>query len=47
MNNRIEFDREDDGRRIAEIMELPGVMAYGLTKKDAKRKVLAIAAQLA
>ena len=39
----VEFDREDDGRWIAEISKLPGVMAYGLTKKEALRKVCAIA----
>src|SRR3989338_5114771 len=38
----VEFDREDDGRWIAEIPKLPGVMAYGLTKKEALRKVYAI-----
>ena len=39
----VEFDREDDGRWIAEISKLPGVMAYGLTKKEALQKVYAIA----
>lgn len=39
----VEFDHEDDGRWIAEIPELPGVMAYGLTKKGALQKVYAIA----
>jgi len=38
-----EFNREDDGRWIAEIPKLPGVMAYGLTKKEALQKVYAIA----
>jgi predicted RNase H-like HicB family nuclease len=37
------FDLEDDGRWIAEIPKLPGVMAYGLTKKEALQKVYAIA----
>lgn len=40
---RVEFDREDDGRWIAEIPKLPGVMAYGLTKQKALQKVYAIA----
>ena len=31
----IELDREDDGRWIAEALELPGVMAYGETREDA------------
>ena len=39
----VEFDREDDGRWIAEIPKLPGVMAYGLTKKEALQKVYAVA----
>jgi len=39
----VEFDREDDGRWIAEIPKLPGVMTYGLTKKEALQKVYAIA----
>ena len=39
----IEFDREEDGRWIAEVPELPGVMAYGTTKKEAVRKIYTIA----
>jgi predicted RNase H-like HicB family nuclease len=39
----IEFEREDDGRWIAEIPSLPGVMAYGTTKQDAESKARAIA----
>lgn len=39
----IEFDREEDGRWIAEVIELPGVMAYGSTKHNALRKVYTIA----
>ena len=40
---RIEFDREDDGRWIAEIPALPGVMAYGASQKEAQAKVEALA----
>lgn len=40
---QIEFDREDDGRWIAEIPSLPGVMAYGTTQEEACRKVEAVA----
>jgi predicted RNase H-like HicB family nuclease len=32
---KIELDREDDGRWIAEALELPGVMTYGATREDA------------
>ena len=39
----IEFERETDRRWIAEIPKLPGVMAYGLTKNEAQKKVFAIA----
>jgi len=31
----IELDREEDGRWIAEVMELPGVMSYGATREEA------------
>ena len=43
MNFKIEFDREDDGRWIAEIAELPGVLAYGATKDEAEAGVEALA----
>ena len=43
MNFKIEFDREEDGRWIAEIAELPGVMAYGATKDEAEAAVEALA----
>lgn len=39
----VEFDHEVDGRWIAEIPKLPGVMAYGSTKRDALQRVYAIA----
>ena len=31
----IDIDREDDGRWIAEALELPGVMTYGQTREEA------------
>jgi predicted RNase H-like HicB family nuclease len=40
---KIELDREDDGRWIAEIPELPGVMAYGSTRDAAISKAKALA----
>jgi len=40
---KIEFDREEDGRWIAEIPNLPGVLVYGETKEDAEVKVTALA----
>ena len=39
----IEFDREADGRWIAEVRELPGVMAYGSDQREAETKVEALA----
>ena len=39
----VEFDREDDGRWIAEIPKLPGVMVYGATKNEALRCLYAVA----
>jgi predicted RNase H-like HicB family nuclease len=32
---RVEFDREVDGRWIADVPALPGVTVYGRTRKDA------------
>ena len=40
---KVEFEKETDGRWIAEIPKLPGVMAYGKTKQEAQRKVYAVA----
>jgi predicted RNase H-like HicB family nuclease len=39
----VEFDREHDGRWIAEIPKLLGVMAYGATKPEALRRLYAVA----
>lgn len=36
---KIDFEREDDGRWIAEVAELPGVMAYGKTREEAIDRV--------
>jgi len=40
---RIEIERKEDGRWIAEIPELPGVMVYGETRKQAISKTEALA----
>ena len=40
---KIEIEREDDGRWLAEIPDLPGVMVYGLTQAEAVAKVKALA----
>lgn len=39
MSFQVETEREADGRWIAEIPELPGVMAYGSDESDAVRNV--------
>jgi len=39
----IETEREDDGRWIAEVIELPGVLAYGKTEKEAAAVAQALA----
>jgi predicted RNase H-like HicB family nuclease len=43
MKFEIVFDREEDGRWIAEIDGLPGVLAYGATKTEAQSKVEVLA----
>ena len=40
---QIEIEREDDGRWLAEIPDLPGVMAYGQTQAEAVARVKALA----
>jgi len=35
---QFEIEREDDGRWIAEIPEVPGAMAYGDTEQEAKAR---------
>lgn len=42
----IEFDRETDGRWIAEIPALPGAMGYGSSKEEASKKVEALALRI-
>ncbi|MFH1050455.1 MAG: type II toxin-antitoxin system HicB family antitoxin [bacterium] len=39
----IEYEIEDDGRWIAEIPSMPGVMVYGKTQKEAASKVIELA----
>jgi predicted RNase H-like HicB family nuclease len=43
---RIEVEQEQDGRILAAVPELPGVMAYGTDDEEAIRKVKAIALQV-
>lgn len=43
MEFKIEFEQEEDGRWIAEILDIPGVMNYGATKQEAAARVKALA----
>ncbi|MBI4904652.1 MAG: type II toxin-antitoxin system HicB family antitoxin [Acidobacteria bacterium] len=43
---RVEIEREADGRILASVPDLPGVMAYGATEDEAIRKVKSIALQV-
>jgi predicted RNase H-like HicB family nuclease len=43
MTYSIEIDRETDGRWIAEVPDLPGVLAYGATRMEATARVQALA----
>ena len=43
MRFRVDVDREEDGRWLAEVPELPGVLAYGASATEAQAKVQALA----
>ena len=43
---QVEIEKEDDGRWIAEVPQLPGAMAYGSTKEEAIVKVEALVLRL-
>lgn len=43
MRFEVELEREEDGRWIADVPDLPGVMVYGATKEEALRAVEALA----
>jgi predicted RNase H-like HicB family nuclease len=43
MSLHIDIDREDDGRWIGEIADLPGLFAYGATRGEALDRVKALA----
>jgi predicted RNase H-like HicB family nuclease len=43
MNYNIEIEQEDDGRYIAEIVEIPGVLVYGNSQEEAISKVQVLA----
>ena len=43
MNFNIEYEQEEDGRWIAEVPQLPGVLMYGATAEEAMTKAEALA----
>lgn len=43
MTFTVEYEREDDGRWLAEVVELPGVLAYGGNSDEAIAKAQALA----
>jgi predicted RNase H-like HicB family nuclease len=42
MNLTIEVEQEDDGRWLAEVVELSGVLAYGQTRQEAITRAQAL-----
>jgi predicted RNase H-like HicB family nuclease len=42
MKFTVEYEQEEDGRWIAEVLELPGVMVYAPTRQEALAKALAL-----
>ena len=43
MNFSLQFEQEEDGRWIAEVVEIPGALAYGQTRDEAVAKVEGLA----
>ena len=43
---RVEVEREEDGRMLASVPDLPGVMAYGATADEAVCRVKSAALQV-
>ena len=43
MSLRVELEREDNGRWIAEVPDLPGVMTYGASRDEAVARVQTLA----
>jgi predicted RNase H-like HicB family nuclease len=43
MQLTVETEQEEDGRWIAEVTELPGVLSYGMTEDEARMRAQALA----
>ncbi len=46
MRLTVELETEKDGRWVAEVLELPGVLAYGTTREDALASALALVSRV-
>ncbi|MGO9318690.1 MAG: type II toxin-antitoxin system HicB family antitoxin [Terracidiphilus sp.] len=46
MKFEIDFELEEDGRWIASVDRLPGVLAYGSTREEAEAKVKVLASDV-
>jgi predicted RNase H-like HicB family nuclease len=46
MTFTVDYEQEEDGRWIAEVLELPGVMVYGGTRDEALAKAQGLALQV-
>jgi predicted RNase H-like HicB family nuclease len=40
---KVELEKEEDGRWLAEVIDLPGVLAYGATRDEALARAEALA----
>jgi predicted RNase H-like HicB family nuclease len=43
MRLKVETEQEEDGRWLAEVLDLPGVMAYGASPDEARARAQALA----
>jgi predicted RNase H-like HicB family nuclease len=43
VNLRVELEQEEDGRWMAEVPDLPGVLAYGASEDEARARAQALA----
>ena len=46
MKFNVEIEQEEDGRWIAEVVDLPGAMAYGQTREQAVSRAEALALRI-
>lgn len=43
MNLKVELEQEEDGRWIADVPDLPGMLAYGASQGEARARAQALA----